>query len=535
MGKITHADIGTQLTKTEWEANTTHLDSQGNTLEVSRSATLVVAASDASAKSKAGADYVCDGVDDQVEIQSAIDALPAGGGLVQLSEGNYSISATIVLKKCVGLVGTLGGKSASITLANNSDCDMIAFGQVDANSSFIYIGHMALGGNGANQASGNGINLYNNGNNPMDCMVDRVYVNGAKETGIKIVGWGHRLVNSLSESCLGDGFYLDVDEFYMTGCFAANNTGRGFYITGSYIHVSDSFALTNKDSGFVFWSATQVIVSGCQAHSNSQSGALAAHNFFFNSVNWAAVSGCVSRDTTVKVDVGYYIMSCDYFTLTGSVAVGSRYGVKLASANAVVVGNFLSGSTAAILADSVSALSLLAYKQHSDLFMDVLAASATHVRSGQDLSLSIPITFTIDAQPDVPRTISWAFVAHTNITAYTMEIKGKDAKGNIQTVTWDETAGWSGETNVAFAIIEYIKMTARTGTGAGDTMNVGIASKLGLSNVIYATGDVYKIKKNNANVSIGTVNVTYGTVDCATITAGDDFTIWFRSNLNIVS
>ena len=48
-----------------------------------RTATFVVAASDSSAKSKDQADYVCDGVDDQVEIQAAIDALPSGSGKVK--------------------------------------------------------------------------------------------------------------------------------------------------------------------------------------------------------------------------------------------------------------------------------------------------------------------------------------------------------------------------------------------------------------------------------------------------------------------
>ena len=40
-------------------------------------ATVVVAASDS--LNKAAANYVCDGVADNVEIQAAIDALPGGG------------------------------------------------------------------------------------------------------------------------------------------------------------------------------------------------------------------------------------------------------------------------------------------------------------------------------------------------------------------------------------------------------------------------------------------------------------------------
>ncbi len=60
---------------------------------VTRSATFVVAASDSAASSKKQADYVCDGVDDQVEIQAAIDALPANGGKVLLLEGTFILDA----------------------------------------------------------------------------------------------------------------------------------------------------------------------------------------------------------------------------------------------------------------------------------------------------------------------------------------------------------------------------------------------------------------------------------------------------------
>lgn len=41
------------------------------------------------------ADYVCDGTDDQVTIQSAISALPASGGSIYLLEGTYNITSPI--------------------------------------------------------------------------------------------------------------------------------------------------------------------------------------------------------------------------------------------------------------------------------------------------------------------------------------------------------------------------------------------------------------------------------------------------------
>ena len=58
--------------------------------------TKIVAASD-TPEATSRADYECDGTADDVQIQAAIDALPAAGGRVFLLEGTYQISATIEL------------------------------------------------------------------------------------------------------------------------------------------------------------------------------------------------------------------------------------------------------------------------------------------------------------------------------------------------------------------------------------------------------------------------------------------------------
>ena len=66
-------------------------------LPTGRTATLVVAASNAPAASKAQADYVCDGTADNVEIQAAINALPVTGGLVELSGGTFNIAGSLIV------------------------------------------------------------------------------------------------------------------------------------------------------------------------------------------------------------------------------------------------------------------------------------------------------------------------------------------------------------------------------------------------------------------------------------------------------
>ena len=59
--------------------------------------TFFVAANDADQASKEKADYLCNGTADDVEIQAAIDALPANGGRVILSEGIFTIATALVL------------------------------------------------------------------------------------------------------------------------------------------------------------------------------------------------------------------------------------------------------------------------------------------------------------------------------------------------------------------------------------------------------------------------------------------------------
>lgn len=181
----------------------------------------------------------------------------------------------------------------------------------------------------------------------------------------------------------------------------------------------------------------------------------------------------------------------------------------------------------------------IAQAGQQDVFMDVLAVTANQVVAAEDLSAGIPITFTLTAQPDVPRTLSFDFIAHLQITAYSITITGVDSQGNVVVEVFTEAADpWNFETDAAFATVTSVVMTARTGTGAGDTANVGITDVLGLSNLVIATGDVWKITKNTADQTVAgaQVNVITGTYDMAVIglAVTDDFSIWYDGNISTI-
>lgn len=67
-------------------------------------------------------DYLCDGTDDQVEINAAIQALPSGGGEIVILDGTYNISATILINRNnVSLIGN--GRNTKLKRNWNSSND----------------------------------------------------------------------------------------------------------------------------------------------------------------------------------------------------------------------------------------------------------------------------------------------------------------------------------------------------------------------------------------------------------------------------
>lgn len=77
---------------------------------------IYVGSTELSDEQKLSCDYVCDGVDDQIEIQQAIDSLPDSGGEVHLSRGIFNIAGAICIRKRIKLTG----EGKGITLDRNN-------------------------------------------------------------------------------------------------------------------------------------------------------------------------------------------------------------------------------------------------------------------------------------------------------------------------------------------------------------------------------------------------------------------------------
>ena len=530
-----------------------------------RTATLVVAASNSSAKSKAQADYVCDGVDDQVEIQAAIDALPNGGGKIQLLEGTFVISSSINLKSDCMIEGCGTGtviktttediniiNATSITrfciynlklLGPNSGTGAVIYSN-DADYGRIEGCHLENSGNKGELYMYNSSNViitgnYFFGNNGYgiymeygthDCQIlyNRIE-NTVGHNGINIDGGGSFVIiaNEVSNSA-EDGIRIyGVDGISIIGNWVTDNDGPGIYFSGSKnFSISGNYIADNNTEGLYLKNVRYGSVSNNSVARNSQGGGYKSGILLWGDCHHLTIQGnnCTDdQETPTQANgIGVYQTTNSNILIKENILTPNIYGYPPDFGDSTVI---------------VS-------NQHSDHFQDCLAASTNYVHTGITGTGSEQEITTNITNPDVPRNIS-VTVTNNASPSGDVTITGTDAKGNSITESITLVPGGTAYGDKAFATVSKITVPATVNGGGADTVTVGIGDKLGLSNVIYKTGDVYKVKVNNADKTsefdmATDVDTDNGTVDMGSlaaggITGGDDITIYYRSNLNIIS
>jgi len=185
----------------------------------SNSVVYTVAASDVPNSVKVTADYVCDGIDDQIEIQTAIDALSDSGGKVLLLGGQYNVNKTgehysINLRSRTTLEGL--GWGTVIRLIDNADATVIRGYNIER----AVIRDLAIDGNKNVQTPipdpnrSNFPDMWTNGINLKDsneCHVSNVYVKDTLMHGITI--WEYSCRN-IVENCLVENIGRDIGDDY---------------------------------------------------------------------------------------------------------------------------------------------------------------------------------------------------------------------------------------------------------------------------------------------------------------------------------
>ena len=201
-----------------------------DSLKISRTATVTVAASNSSALAIVQSDYQCDGTADEVQINAALIKAALTGGSVFLFGGTYTLTATVDLQSNVTLTGE---KGATIVATN-----IIAYYVLEAaGKSNLTVENITIDADSLNYSS--------------------VFCNTCTDVTIKNVYF--KSVGTTT----GVGIYLAAtDRATITECTFSFGF-RGFYITvGSDIRISNNTFDEVRNCVTVATTTDRMIVSG---------------------------------------------------------------------------------------------------------------------------------------------------------------------------------------------------------------------------------------------------------------------------------
>ncbi|MEO5691358.1 MAG: NosD domain-containing protein [Candidatus Saccharimonadales bacterium] len=276
----------------KWQA-----DRSTSTVIVGTSATGGVSTAVAS-KSYDSADYVNTSTTSaQTVINSAISALPAGGGTVYLMEGTYIIDGSISLPSNVTLAGAGSATILKLKNAFNNTSGLIVNSDTTNGNDHITVKNLQLNGNKANQASGsaNGILFTKVGGGAVTsgAHISDIWVESFTDSGIVLttssrsaisnvssqynsnngITLGGTTFSSVVNSILSDnngsgsaGLIISATGYgnVVTGNVMNNNTTSGFIISGSSYNntVSGNSMASNNTNGISLTNTTDNNVSG---------------------------------------------------------------------------------------------------------------------------------------------------------------------------------------------------------------------------------------------------------------------------------
>ena len=249
-------------TKTTWANDTTPTINATNLNHIEAgiadaggSASMTVAANDSPTKLKNRADYVCDGVADDVQIQAAIDELPSGGGKVFISEGHYITGASIHLRaKPLHICGA--GKDVTyITLGDGVNDSIIKYTE-SVSETFLLMQDFTIDGNkDANTVASSGIEIAPTGGAHLwDAVFKNIFILRFKNRAF-ITNDAHDYIfdHCIFEYCDGQYALELVGGFnpVLQSCLIKLNGGRGIRSAAAQLSMSGCSVVDNGGCGMI--------------------------------------------------------------------------------------------------------------------------------------------------------------------------------------------------------------------------------------------------------------------------------------------
>lgn len=246
-------------------------------------------------------DYLCDGTDDYVEINAAIEALPQTGGEIIILDGTYNIGSSIEINKANT---KLSGNGNSTILKRMWKADAAI---INVNADYCVISDLQVDGNKSDYfLSGHGIYI----NSVSYCTIKGITCNNNSSYGVYIS-------NSDSNVISGNVCNNSVNGISISG--STNNTITGNTCNGNsnygvYLSTSNNNAITDNTCNNNSFGISLTGSSG-----NTITGDICNNNYYYgvsisNTSNNNTVTGDICNDNMS----GAYISKSNNNTITGN-------------------------------------------------------------------------------------------------------------------------------------------------------------------------------------------------------------------------
>ena len=248
-------------------------------------------------------DYLCDGTDDQVEINAAIQALPSGGGEIVILDGTYNISATILINRNnVSLIGN--GRNTQLKRNWNSNNDE---GIVTLNADY--------------------------------CSIKEIYFYGKSSTS-----YNHSIYVKYSNYCIINNNYIYVGTYNIL----LTNSGYNIISDNNCISGYNGIVLTNTSS---FNTIDNNIIDKIETNTSSDFNTISNNK----SKNTSSVMRIFSANNTITgnnfsngfTGILLWTNATNNLVSGNTFCNNDDYGISLSnnSSNNTIIGNFCNNNT----------------------------------------------------------------------------------------------------------------------------------------------------------------------------------------------
>lgn len=264
-------------------------------------------------------DYLCDGANDEVEIQAAINALPTTGGEIILLDGNYSIAANIQVDR------------VRTHIRGNGNGTIL----IKAFSSYGEAGAMFAV-------------------RTVDIVISNIgfYGNGGQNPALWAVSATHLSIYNCNFDNFKYGLYCDTSNYTKVESCHFANVGIGIRLTGSdYCIINNNSACNATDLAEVFNSNSNTIIGntiyepsvGITLYNSSSHNVVSGNTIAYADSKAISVestcnsiSGNTTRLNTTGIDV-----SVGHNSISGNVSNMDSTGIHISEGACAINGNVI--------------------------------------------------------------------------------------------------------------------------------------------------------------------------------------------------